>query len=237
MADGPNLSAYDRECLEQLDKAGLRGFQHVIHDAEDMKRLAETERREPGGNWARKTKLFSHVQQGQLNGYLDTSAGFTYADKACVWARHLCERQGVKFVLGSERGRLKDLVTTGSGPAREVVGITTEDGEQHRADVVVVACEQPQDVVPEREIHRLTSLFDRRRMDAWYPTRGGRYSRGYGRLGHHDAASRRAAGSLGPLRPGELPGVGIRPDWAFLARVRRFLRVSQNLGRKSEDRL
>lgn len=141
MADGPDLGAYDQECLEQLEKAGLRGFQHVIHDAADMKRLAETERCEPGWNWASKTKLFSHVQQGRLNGYLDTSAGLTYADKACAWARHLCEIQSVKFILGSERGRLKSLVTTGSGEARKVVGITTEDGEKHKADVVVVACE------------------------------------------------------------------------------------------------
>lgn len=141
MADGPELSAYDRDCLEQLEKAGLRGFQHVIHGAEDMKRLVETERCEPGGNWASKTNIFSHVQQGRLNGYLDTSAGFTYADKACAYARHLCERQGVKFVLGSQRGRLKNLVTTGSGEARKIIGIVTEDGEKHKADVVVVACE------------------------------------------------------------------------------------------------
>lgn len=140
MADGPELSAYDRECLEQLEKAGLRGFQHVIHDAGDMKRLVETERCEPGWNWASKAKLFSHAQQGQLNGYLDTSAGFTYADKACAYTRHLCERQGVKFVLGSPRGRLKNLVTTGSGEARKIIGIATEDGEKHKADVVVVAC-------------------------------------------------------------------------------------------------
>lgn len=143
MADGPDLSAYDRDCLEQLEKAGLRGFQHVLHDPKDMKRLVDTDLCEPGWNWASKTKLFSHVQQGRLSGYLDTSAGFTYADKACAWARHLCERQGVKFVLDSERGRLKNLVMTGSGEARKVAGIITRDGEKHKADVVVVACEEP----------------------------------------------------------------------------------------------
>lgn len=91
----------------------------------------------PQHNWARKLTAFPGIAKGNMVGYLDSSAGFTNADKACVWARHLCEKAGVKFVLGPINGRLEKLVQEQSG---KVTGIVTADKQVHKADVVIVAC-------------------------------------------------------------------------------------------------
>ena len=61
--------------------------------------------------------------------------------QACTYAQYLCKKEGVKFVLGDPQGKLDNLVRTGYGTQKKVVGIKTCDGLIHRADVVVVACE------------------------------------------------------------------------------------------------
>ena len=89
--------------------------------------------------WSKRADVLSHVQNGQLDGFFDTSAGFTYADKACTWARHLAERAGVKFVLGPEIGKLDELLIAFEGGKKLVTGLRTIDGKEHTANVVVVA--------------------------------------------------------------------------------------------------
>ncbi|WVR08369.1 hypothetical protein IAU60_005424 [Kwoniella sp. DSM 27419] len=117
---GSSLSAYDQECLEQLDKAGLRDYQHVVLDVD-----------QPGQNWIHKLDLYSEKTSPEdgkpLEAFLDTSAGFTRADKA-----------GVKFILGKE-GRLAKLIQEERNGERVVSGIATTDGKTHSADLVVVA--------------------------------------------------------------------------------------------------
>ncbi|TYJ51420.1 hypothetical protein B9479_008007 [Cryptococcus floricola] len=82
---------------------------------------------------------------------LDTSAGFTYADKSCAFARFLAEQAGVRFVLGPEEGKFDELLfDEGKGEGeggekkgekeRKVRGLKTVDGKEHLADVVIVAC-------------------------------------------------------------------------------------------------
>lgn len=46
-----------------------------------MKRLSQKEAEDPKTNWTEKVKTFSRFQGGKLDGFFDTSAGFTYADK------------------------------------------------------------------------------------------------------------------------------------------------------------
>lgn len=58
-----------------------------------------------------------------------------------MYARHLCEKAGVKFVLGQPQGELEHLIVNGSGASKKVTGIKTCDGRSHSADLVVVACE------------------------------------------------------------------------------------------------
>lgn len=126
----------------------------------------------PETNWSDKIKAFNGLNDGSLSAFLDTSAGLTYADKACIWARHLCVQAGVKFVLGPKEGRLDDLVyaptTHVPKGEKKVVGIKTVDGKVHDADVVVVACELPSNpitVTRRRTKSGLVELILRRTMD------------------------------------------------------------------------
>ncbi|EIW65833.1 hypothetical protein TREMEDRAFT_41277 [Tremella mesenterica DSM 1558] len=140
LAVGPQLSAYDQMCLDELEKAGLREELHVKKNAADMARLAEKDKADPSTHWLEKISVFDNFQGGTLDGFVDTVAGMTYADKSCAWARYLCEKAGVKFILGPEVGKLDDLIYEGEGDSKKVVGLKTADGKEHKADVVVVAC-------------------------------------------------------------------------------------------------
>ena len=91
--------------------------------------------------WLLKSHALRRASGGKLNGFLDISAGLTYANKACTWVRHLCERAGLKFVLGSICGKLDDLLVESTDQGRRVTGLRTADGVEHMADVLIVACE------------------------------------------------------------------------------------------------
>ncbi|KAK8870118.1 hypothetical protein IAR55_000688 [Kwoniella newhampshirensis] len=139
MSNGTELSDYDKECLVQLEKAGLRDYNHVLSNKEDLERLWELEKKQPS-HWREKVYALNHLQEGRLDGFIDTSAGVTLADKSCAWARHLCEKAGVKFVLGPEKGRFDELLVEGERESRKAVGLKTMDGLEHKADVVIAAC-------------------------------------------------------------------------------------------------
>ncbi|WVQ75719.1 hypothetical protein IAR50_005349 [Cryptococcus sp. DSM 104548] len=162
------MSEYDRDCLEALEKAGLRDHQHVTTDEGDMARLREKEAQEPSTNWLLKSRALSTLtappspcpplsssspspdpaqkaRSKPLEATLDTSAGFTNADKSCAWARYLAEQAGVKFVLGPEVGKFDELLFDppsdgAEGGEKRVRGLRTVDGKEHLADVVIVAC-------------------------------------------------------------------------------------------------
>jgi sarcosine oxidase / L-pipecolate oxidase len=104
-----------------------------------MQRLKEKERIHPEDNWSTKLALHRTFQQGKLAAFFDTSAGFTYADKSCIWARHLAEKAGVHFVLGPETGKLDDLLLESTKSGKKVRGLRTADGKEHYADVTIVA--------------------------------------------------------------------------------------------------
>ena len=57
-----------------------------------------------------------------------------------MYARHLCLKAGVQFVLGRPQGDLEHLIIEGSGSSKRATGIKTRDGKSHSADLVIVAC-------------------------------------------------------------------------------------------------
>ncbi|WWC61545.1 uncharacterized protein I303_104129 [Kwoniella dejecticola CBS 10117] len=133
------LSEFDQQSLDALEKAGLRHHQHVLLDKADLQRLWEKEAEDPSTHWKEKINALEKAGGGGLNGFIDTSAGFTYADKACTWARHLAEKAGVKFVLGPEVGKFEELLSEDGETGKKVTGLRTADGKEHAADVVIVA--------------------------------------------------------------------------------------------------
>ena len=46
-----------------------------------MTRLAEKEAKDPTSHWRNKVDSLKQFQGGRLDGFIDTSAGVTYADK------------------------------------------------------------------------------------------------------------------------------------------------------------
>lgn len=143
IATDPELPEYDLYCLEQLDAAGLRHHQHVLSNADDMSRLGRKDTdggADSGHNWQRKMDAFKPFTDGKRDAFIDTSAGLTYADKSCIWARHLCEKAGVRFILGPKRGKFSEMVVAASATGAKVVnGVKSADGVTHPADVVIVA--------------------------------------------------------------------------------------------------
>ncbi|KAL9110786.1 MAG: hypothetical protein Q9227_004778 [Pyrenula ochraceoflavens] len=87
---------------------------------------------------------FSEGSLTGFSGYLNRLAGYAHSSDAMrgVWA-HLAGR-GVRFVLGSERGKVRELLYSGGsteevGQGRRCVGVRTADGRTHRAEKVIVA--------------------------------------------------------------------------------------------------
>jgi hypothetical protein len=182
-----------------------------------MNFLSIKEKADPKSNWTLKASTLDHAEGGRLNGFFDTSAGFTYADKACTWARHLAEKAGVKFVLGHEVGKLEELIVEQQGGKKKVKGLKTADGKKHLADVVVIAGTFV--VKGPYRSGRRTEADLRRRMDAGNHPRGCWQAGGYRGKRHYYSAAERPTGSVGPFLAGEIPCVGVWSDGAQFARV------------------
>ncbi|KAJ6171845.1 hypothetical protein N7470_000912 [Penicillium chermesinum] len=137
LADGPEMiDRYVENLKIMKDTApSFRDLQFVKDSPEDEKRAADL-----GPEWAKKHHLFDHFRNNRTNGFLDAGSGVTLADKACVYARHLCLKAGVKFVLGRPKGELERLLIDQSSQGKRVQGIQTRDGQSHFADIIIVAC-------------------------------------------------------------------------------------------------
>ncbi|CAG8207395.1 unnamed protein product [Penicillium salamii] len=137
LADGPNMIPRYVENLRVMEDTApsFRDLQFIKNNADDEKRASAR-----GADWGKKYHLFDQFKDGATNGFLDAGSGITLADKACVYARHLCQKAGVKFVLGRPNGELDHLLVEGSGAKKQVKGIKTRDGLTHLSDLVVLAC-------------------------------------------------------------------------------------------------
>ncbi|KAK3711324.1 hypothetical protein LTR37_009704 [Vermiconidia calcicola] len=70
-----------------------------------------------------------------FDGMLDMTAGFVLASRACAFALNLCHKLGVHTYFGPQH-RMKSLVRKDN----RVLGIITNDGNEHTGDIVIVAC-------------------------------------------------------------------------------------------------
>ncbi|QKX63017.1 uncharacterized protein TRUGW13939_10185 [Talaromyces rugulosus] len=137
LADGPEMIPRYVDNLKAMEKTApsFRDLQFLKGNSYDEWRASRL-----GSEWAKKYHLFDKFKGGATNGFLDAGSGITLADKACVYARYLCEQAGVKFVLGRPHGELEELITEQAGSQKRVTGIRTKDGLSHSAGLVVVAC-------------------------------------------------------------------------------------------------
>lgn len=124
--------AFEQQTLKSMEQEpGLREKQYECGNQTDLERAKQT-------GWSHKLDPFSRRKSGKpYIATLDSTAGFVAAGRSCLWTLRLCRRAGVTFVLGPESGKLKILLSTANGT---VLGIKTEDGQKHIADLVVVAC-------------------------------------------------------------------------------------------------
>ncbi|XXG95764.1 hypothetical protein Hte_002035 [Hypoxylon texense] len=128
------LSPIERATLANLTREGLRHTQFVLGDPEDERRARSHFRK---GEWEKKSDPFGRKRQGKdLVGVFDSTAGFVEASKACIWAMHLCRRNGVRFVLGEKDGQVATFIKDASG---KTVGMRTKSGVEYRSKLLILA--------------------------------------------------------------------------------------------------
>ncbi|KAE9581499.1 L-pipecolate oxidase [Colletotrichum fructicola] len=136
LAEGSDMRDYYAESLELMSKTAPdhRKMLFVKGDAEDEERLRNIDPK-----WVEKYHIVDKINSSNTNGFIDINAGITIADKACVYARFLCEKEGIKFVLGDPQGKLEKLITEEKSGHKKVTGLQTCDGLSHYGDLVIVA--------------------------------------------------------------------------------------------------
>ncbi|KAH7131605.1 FAD dependent oxidoreductase [Dactylonectria estremocensis] len=136
LAEGPELRDYYADSLKTMERTApeFRNMQFVKGNADDEKRLGEIDPK-----WVEKYHIVDKINGGNTNGFIDIQGGITIADKACVYAKFLCEQAGVNFVLGDPQGKFSSLIIENDGVHKRVAGIKTCDGLRHFGDLVVVA--------------------------------------------------------------------------------------------------
>ncbi|KAJ9647650.1 hypothetical protein H2204_000280, partial [Knufia peltigerae] len=137
LAEGPELRQFYKDSLSVMEKLEpeCRKLQFVKGDKDDEERLRQIDPK-----WVETFHAIDGINNNNTNGFLDIQGGVTLADKACIYARFLCEKAGVRFVLGSPQGQLKTLIVANEGNGKQVTGIQTYDGKSHHGDIVIVAC-------------------------------------------------------------------------------------------------
>ncbi|KAL4965245.1 NAD(P)/FAD-dependent oxidoreductase [Aspergillus stella-maris] len=132
------LSALERETLENMARDGLRDTQFVKSDQGDWERAEER-------GWKGKLLEFGIPGSNPHATYeavLDSTAGFVRFSRACAYYQEVAVERGVVFRFGPEEGCVEELVKSDvkDDSSRErVTGMKTKDGKIHYADVVVVA--------------------------------------------------------------------------------------------------
>ena len=123
--------------LEAAEKDTQNNFPNTLKHTQY--RVSDAERRRDAridGIPAAKIDPFGRLEKGlPIDGFLDTTAGFVLASKACTFALYLCQKAGVHTYLGSDSG-MKSLIKNGN----KVIGLITSDGNSHHADLIIVAC-------------------------------------------------------------------------------------------------
>lgn len=119
------------ENFENFEKLGLSWTQFDINNEHDKFRAEIS----GFGKKFDALKLAGKKENGKpIIGNLDITTGFAYASKATYFAYHLAKTAGVKYILG-KKGEFEKFIKDGE----DVKGIVTADGEEHKADIVIVA--------------------------------------------------------------------------------------------------
>ncbi|KAJ5362208.1 hypothetical protein N7541_003052 [Penicillium brevicompactum] len=136
IAEGSELRQFYAESLASMERTApdFRKTQFVRGNREDEERLAKLDPK-----WVERASKVHAINNGNTNGFFDIQGGITVADKACVFARHLCVKAGVKFVLGDPKGKFTSFITEKNGRDKKITGIMTADGLRHMSDIVIVA--------------------------------------------------------------------------------------------------
>lgn len=147
------MGELEKETLANMERDGIRDTQFVKSDPDDRKRAAEQ-------GWDSKLLEFEIPDDPKHHNFeavLDSLAGFVRCSDSCAYYRKLAAEKGVKFVFGPKQGAFASLIeeASSSSPSkRKAVGITTEDGKSHSADVVVVAAgSYSTQVLPDMSYH------------------------------------------------------------------------------------
>ncbi|CDK27989.1 unnamed protein product [Kuraishia capsulata CBS 1993] len=119
---------------ENFEKEGLAALRFDLDDPVDVNRARAA------GFGSKIDYALDLKQTGvpKLRGALDATSGVLYASRACQYAKYLCTKLGVKFVLGGAKGTFSKFVYSDKNDT-VVSGITTEDGQSHSADLVVIS--------------------------------------------------------------------------------------------------
>ncbi|EIW70405.1 hypothetical protein TREMEDRAFT_71288 [Tremella mesenterica DSM 1558] len=137
---GHELSPFHAASLQGIVEAGRRDHVFLLNDEKELERAEALDAAGSGQHWAGKMQRFAKLLGGDVHGILDTDAGYTRADKACLYALHLAKEAGVKFVLDPIGGMFDSFVLEGEGSDKKVVGVKTKDGKVHPASKAIAAC-------------------------------------------------------------------------------------------------
>ncbi|RVX67199.1 hypothetical protein B0A52_08633 [Exophiala mesophila] len=129
----PDLYKKSLDLMEKRDAASRRR-QFVKGNKEDESRLYEID-----SKWGMPFHALDTINGHDTCGFLDTQGGIMLADKACLYAKYLCEKAGIKFIVGSPQGRVEKLIVEGDGSNKKIAGIMTFDGQTHLAGLTIVA--------------------------------------------------------------------------------------------------
>ncbi|KAI8965193.1 nucleotide-binding domain-containing protein [Daldinia sp. FL1419] len=105
-----HLGALEKETLANMQQEGLHDTQFIKSIPADRDRAQHTH------------QTFEAV--------LDSLVGYTKSSEACAYFQKAAEAEGVKFHFGHEEGRFYSI---------RVIGLKTNNGVFHKADVVVIA--------------------------------------------------------------------------------------------------
>ncbi|ORY27903.1 FAD dependent oxidoreductase [Naematelia encephala] len=136
LGKGKQISEHQQASMEAVIKAGRRDRVFLLKDENDTKRAAEADTKDPRYSRTSKLRRFNNLFDGDVHGVLDMDSGFNRADKACLWAWHLCRLAGVKFILDATAGRFESFIYSD----KLVLGVKTGDNKEHLADKTIVAC-------------------------------------------------------------------------------------------------
>lgn len=128
------LNEEELKTLKSFTDSGLRDTQFITNNRYDVEKAQKL-------GWDH--KLFPLYREDDLrtqhiHGVLDSTSGLIYASRACMYVQILLRRLGVKFVTGLDHGQLSSLIYDNLNH-NVVKGIVTQDGEEHLADLTILA--------------------------------------------------------------------------------------------------